>query len=316
MNRLAAFGLTALLATGCIQQNEGPVAVRNALPTHEQIRINVPENQRMYAGLGELSESYVLTRNISRTLNGGAAWVLILVHAVVQYPPTTAAGNTYTWGPHSDALDPAEWRLTVTELEDGSYDWQLDGRSKLTAGSTFETIIAGMAVPGADPHRGTGSFYVDFDAAERVNPVDNEAAGRIDVAYDLENRDGTPSSVQMHIVAPAEGSATPGELVSADYSYFENMDGSGDLTFALNKDLDDEGSLAEDAVIRSRWIPTGAGRADMQVSGGDLNDLVVIASECWDTTFAQVYYEDNQEWKATEGDPAACAFADADLPGE
>lgn len=313
--------LTAILAvalTGCIQEAEEH-PIKRAIPRADDVKIKLPESTAAATwAVGDVAEYYKVTRTISRGLNGGAAWVLLVVHAIVQFPPTTVDGDTYTWGPWGNALDPAEYRLVVTDRQDGSYDWALEGDSRLDNVENFEVVISGNAVPGAEPHRGTGSFLIDFDAGKRVNPVDADEnnKGTVEVAYDLENRDGTPATLDMAInsrQADETGAEVP---VNFDYHYAENANGSGDLSFGIHGDLDDNGSLFEDALIRSRWTLSGDGRADVRVSGGDLGSLVVTASECWDSTFRRVFYSDSQEWQPTEGDPSACAFADQNLPGE
>src|SRR5262245_17980486 len=98
----------SLAATGCIQQDAPPDEIARAIPTDEQVRIKLPNNGR---ALGELASYYVVTRDVTHTLNGGTGWVLLLIHGIVQYPVTTIVGNVYTWGPWSDALDPAEYKL-------------------------------------------------------------------------------------------------------------------------------------------------------------------------------------------------------------
>ncbi len=316
-----SLALSALVvsSTGCIQQAEEH-PVRKALPTADNIRINLPEQNadepQQYA-LGQLADYYVLTRQVTRDFNAGAGFVLILVHAIVQYPPTTVDGDTYTWGGEgsSGPLEPADYRLTVTNNLDGSYDWSLDGKSKLDPNAQFITVIAGNAVEGSEPNRGTGSFYIDFDAAELVNPIDNDARGRVDVAYDLENTDGSQAFIDMHIETAEVDENGDLQPVSADYHYAENADGSGDFQFSIHGDLDqDGGNMFEDATIRSRWLNDGSGRADITVTGGDLGDISVSASECWDSRFGRTYYSDSMEWAPSEGDVADCPFADASLP--
>jgi hypothetical protein len=306
---IATTGLVAIALGGCVVQENDVHPVARVIPTANDVQIRVPDQAATASErtIGQLADYYVLTRTISRDLNAGAAWVLLTVHFVVQFPPTSSDGDTYTWGPYADALAPAEWRLTVTELADGSYDWNLDGRSRTVADASFENLIWGNAVPGAQDHRGTGDFTIDFDAAERVDPIDNDARGQVAVTYDLENRDGTSATLAMSIDSyetDAQGNDVP---VHFDYGYAEVDDGAGELLFAIHGDLDDEGALAEEAEIRSSWLATGAGRADVTARGGDLGELEVSATECWDTSFARVYYADSQQWMPTEGDPSACA---------
>ncbi len=309
MRNLTTITVTALfslaLTTGCLQFADDRSAIQEALPTADSVRINVPDDQAK--ALGDVASYYGITRTISRDLNGGAGWVLVLVHTIVQFPATTVEDNVYTWGPHSDALDPAEWRLTVIENADGTYDWVFDGRSKIDAQEDFTAVISGHAVPGADPHRGSGFFAIDFDAAEYVNPIDNEESGLVEVAYDLENRDGTVAAIVMTArdVQPDENGVP--QDVSFEYAYAENLDGSGELGFVIHGDLDENGSAAEEAAIHSQWLADGQGRADIAASGGDLGEVSVLASECWDQNFRRVFYADNLDWQPTEGEESSCA---------
>jgi len=311
MYKTAAIILSTALAA-CIPQ--GPEAVDDALPTAEDVQVKVPEDNAQQAALGQIADYYRFTRTVSRDFNGGAAFVLTLVHVIVQFPPTDVEGDTYTWGPHSDALDPAEWKLIVVENADGSYDWRFDGRSKTETGADFETIISGNAEPGDVPHRGNGNFMIDFDAAERVDPIDNDASGRVEVIYDLRATGDVNGSISMHIEGreeSAEGDIIP---VTADYAYSENLDGSGDFSFGINGDIDENGSAREDVLLRSRWQSDGAGRGDARITGGDLGTMNVTATECWDIQFRRVHYSDSEEYLPSEGAAADCVFQDTTLP--
>ena len=308
---LAAALTVATLAAGCVQKENDAPGVADAIPTADQVQIRLPEGGQQQLALGQIADFYVLTRGVTRSLNAGAAWVLILVHTIVQFEPTSVDGNVYTWGPwDGNALDPARYRLVVTANDDGTYDWNLDGQSK-TSDGPFITVISGHAVPdenpGEAPHRGSGDFFIDFDAGEEVNPIDNTPdTGNVQVTYDLAAR-----VVTMH----AEGVDALNNPASFEYFYDENDDGSGDFQFAIDANFEDSATEAhEQALIRSRWMPTGAGRSDAMVSGGDLADIEAAATECWDTQFRRVFYSDSVNWQPTEGDAADCAFADAAMP--
>ena len=305
MNRLSLVLATAatLTTAACVQQDDGAHPVAKVLPTANDVRINLPDTGgQANAALGETAQWYVATRDITRTLNGGTAFVLVLVHTIVQFPATRVDGNTAVWGPHHDALDPAEWRLTVTELADGTYDWKLEGRNRTAPGAAWETLIDGNA--GGD---GTGSFHLDFDAAERVNPRENDGKGQITAAYDLGAR-----TLDMDVEAIEDRGGTP-TAIHYDYSYAEAADGAGDMVFSIFGDTDDAGTLPEEVTLRSRWLASGAGRADARLRNGDLT-VEVTASECWSTTFGRTFYADSVNWQPSEGNVADCAFADQDLP--
>jgi hypothetical protein len=298
----AAFAAT--LVAGCIQKTNDHHPIAEALPTSDQVAIHLP--QAATRTIGQLAPWYVATRDVTRTFNGGTAWVLIVVHAIVQLPPTTENGDTATWGPWNDgALDPAEYQLVVTSLANGSYDWELDGHAKSDTSGHFIAIITGNAVPSMPAGKGHGTFSIDFDNARIVNPVDNaNNKGVIDVAYDLAAR-----TLDMQIATTDAN----GNAVDAHYTYAEATDGSGNMTFSTTANAGG-GPALEDEVLRSRWESTGTGRADLRIAGGDLGSLQVTASDCWDVNFLETYYTDSAGFVPTQGDPATCAYQDQDLP--
>jgi hypothetical protein len=303
LSTVAAASLVA-----CIQPKDDPHPVARALPTAEQVKVKLPDGEPRT--VGEIAPWYVATRDVTRSLNGGTAWVLILVHTIVQFPPTSAQGDTYTWGPWSDALDPAEYKLEVTELSNGSYDWALSGKSKTEPGASFEVVIAGNAVPSEPEGRGAGEFTIDFDAGARVNPIDsNGERGVVSINYDLAARH---LDLAVSTVEDRGGVEVP---VDYDYSYDEAADRSGNMVFAVHADTEDEGSAAEDVTLRSRWQADGAGRSDIQARNGDLGVDFATASQCWNRSFRTVFSEfvfGGQT--ASEGAEADCAYATASMP--
>lgn len=297
--------LTSLLATvglsACAQEENGPEGLDAALPTAEQLSIKLPEGQTR--AVGELAEYYKYTRDITRTLNGSSAWVLILIHTIVQYPVTTVEGNVYTWGPWAEGLDPAEYKLVVTAKADGTYEYQLAGRPRNTTGS-FETVISGTAIPGATDAQSKGQLLLDFDAAERVNPVDNDGNGQLTIKYDFAAR-----TLELDAVSVENGRPS-----TAHYAYKSQTDGAGDMVFGLRGNADGGAGL-ESLTLRSRWQSNGAGRGDARITGGDVGSSELTASECWDNQFRRSYFiAESGALGGTEGDAAACVFAAADLP--
>lgn len=302
MTKSLLFAACAASLVACIPQNEAPSSIAKAIPTADQVRIKLPGGATR--AVGDLANWYVATRDVTRTFNGGAGWVLVLIHTIVQYPVTSVAGDTYTWGPWSDALDPAEYKLDVREVGDGTYEYQLSGRSKLTAGSQFEVIIDGTADPRPGELQGNGEFLIDFDAGKRVNPIDgDDARGQVNVRYDLAAR---------HLDLGIMSTDDLGQPVLADYAYNETAAGGGDMVFNIEGNAG--GTTANEKItLRSRWQPDGQGRADGRLAGGDLN-AGATASECWDEQFRRVFYADSVSFAPAEGNVADCAFATADLP--
>lgn len=301
---LTASCVLSLAATGCVQQDAPPAAIAKAIPTSDQVSIKLPDGQAR--AVGDLASYYVVTRDVTRTFNGGSAWVLILIHSIVQYPVTSISGTTYTWGPWSgSALDPATYKLDVNANADGTYDYSLQGKSKSDPNASFEAVISGHADPTPGELQGNGEFFIDFDASKRVNPVDNgDAKGQVDVHYDLAAR-----HLDLHIMS-TDANGAP---VAADYAYDDTADGGGNMTFDVQANVGGT-ALNEDVTMRSRWLADGEGRGDFRIAGGDLGSTQAIGSQCWSQLFLETYYTDNASFLPTEGDPGSCAFTTADLP--
>ena len=293
--------LLALSSGACLEQDQRPEGLDRALPTEQQLSIKLPEGQSR--AVGQLAEYYTHTRNLTRTLNGGSAVVLRLLHDIVQYPVTSVDGNQYTWGPWAAGLDPAEYKLVVTESGAGTFEYVLAGRPRNTTG-TFEAVVRGTALPAASDAEGKGQLLLDFDAAERVNPADNDGKGQLTIQYDFVARTLAIDAVTLENGRPA----------TAHYTYQEQADGAGDMTFGLRGNAD-AGAGLETLTLRSRWLEGGEGRGDARVTGGDVGAAELTASECWDGQFRRVYFiAAAGSLGGTEGNVASCAFANADLP--
>ena len=96
-----------------------------------------------------------------------------------------------------------------------------------------------------------------------------------------------------------------------DVTVAHDADGGGTLVVTAMADISSPPDGTNESVDEnSRWNSTGAGRADVKMSGGDLS-TTVLASQCWSSSFAQTYYTDNANYQPTAGDASTCAFAQA-----
>jgi hypothetical protein len=306
---LLSAACAASLMTGCVvKQDAPPDEIAKAIPTSDQVQIKLPSTSTRLDSptVGQLATFYVATRDFTQAFNGGSAWVLIVIHTIVQFPVTSVNGNVYTWGPWSGgALDPAVYKLDVTANADGTYDYVLSGHAKSDATAHFIALIDGHADPRPGELQGNGTFLLDFDAAHTVDPVDNpNAKGQVDVNYDL---------AAKHLDLSIMSTDSAGQPAELDYAYDETSTGGGDMTLDLVANIGGT-SATEDVTLRSRWLSTGAGRGDARIAGGDLGSNQAIASECWDQSFLRVYYTDSANFNPTEGDASMCAFSDVDLP--
>jgi hypothetical protein len=247
---------------------------------------------------------YQFTRDVTDGVDFVTTWVLGSVWVVVHLPPTTVEEHKATWGPGGDALSPVVWRFAVTEVADHEFDYELDGRPKAQASEdAFIAVLRGHGYGKAHAEHRNGWFAIDNDAARSLDPARNHDSGTSKVTYHLSS---WPASIAVSLKPTLEPSW-------ADIAVLHQSDGSGNVDISALGDIEDvkDGNL-EDIVLHSRWTASGAGRADVQFSGGSMPQLV-MASECWSVSFLRSYYTDNVAYQATEGDAAACAFPQAEF---
>jgi hypothetical protein len=178
----------------------------------------------------------------------------------------------------------------------------VDGRPHLsTSDADWKPILLGFGYDKASPNHRSGHFHIDRDALHALDPVGNAGSGAVDVTYDARSY---PATVTAGVTT------NDGTGSWFDVAVTRDEDGSGQVALSALTDISQpKDGTNEDVVENSQWAATGAGRADVALSGGDLKTLDVQASQCWNAAFAQTYYTDNASYLPTVGDPSTCAFA-------
>ena len=320
---LALATLTGTAATGCIVEPEATDAdkFREGIPSQNEVKLEEPvasENantpQTFEPGMGLQDDTdgtayatyYRFTREMFDGVNLGTAAILGSVWIIVNYPPTTLEDEEAIWGPWTEALSPAEYRFRATEVEEDEYDYALEARAK-GSDDPWTAIWLGQGFGNAHPEHHAGWFELDFDAANDVDPTRlnaDEESGKVRVEYDLRSY---PTSIRAYMTEPSSDAWFDIRLTT-------NEDGGGRVDIDAFDDIEDEKNTAkEDIAMRSRWVATGAGRADVTIAGGDLPEgTIVNASECWSSNFERVYWTDTIGIETEEGSVNACAFDDAE----
>jgi hypothetical protein len=315
-------GLSALFSvsafgSGCTVKSDSSDAFRDPIPQSSDVALAVPGSSSGTSttssaaglrlaggtGAGDYASYYVFTRDISAGVDFGTGAILGAVWLIVNEPATNISGNTATWGPGSGALDPSTWRFRVTEIGDGEYNYELDGRPKSsTSDSDFKPVLSGHGYGKTRPEHRSGNFTLYNDTYNALEPGLGHDSGTTAVTYDLRQ---FPAKIQVQL------SPSPASLGENAIDVSHNQDGSGEVDIVGLDDIstNKDGTL-ENLTIHSRWTNVGAGRADIQASGGELSQTV-IASQCWSSAFAQTYYTDNVNYEPTSGDPTSCAFTQA-----
>lgn len=305
----------SLLFVGCDTAKNDENSFREGLPSKEMVEMKSPKKDGQgltaYYGQGTTADYYLLTVGAAVTVNGGTLWVLNLIEEIVKHTPTTIEGDVAVWGPHTDALSPNTWKLTVTRTDDDSYSWVLEGKGKNEQDSAFKAILSGSHTVAVDANGervkgfGSGEFLIDWDKSRTLPGANQEEMGTAEIRYSRTSASAV-ASVEADF-RQIRDEAVPGTRVDADYRYKQAAGAGGELDFIIRKNIDTDPNRAqrENLAIKSRWEATGAGRSDIKLSGGDLFGAATV-SECWDSNFLSAYFAVSYNPALGYGQVSAC----------
>lgn len=323
--------VTALLVswgtlTGCtLEKKDDAGEFRDAVPQSQAIALSGPDASgtvTQTAAEGQSSRTlgtgastpyakwYGFTRDMRDGVNAITGAVLGSVWLVVQTTPSAVSADSATWGPWHDELDPATYRVRVTRVAPDEYDYALEGRSKTsTADADFRTVLSGHGYGKPHAKHGQGTFVIDLDVAKVLDPQKHpDDSGTVTVTHDLphdfsDDLQALPRAITAAVEPAGDAHYTVESKAASDHT--------GSIHVDAHVDIDDsKDTLLEDVLIDSRWAASGAGRADIDIAGGDLPASIpmVRAVECWGSDFMRSYYMDSQSFAPTEGDAAACVY--------
>jgi len=327
---IATVGASAafIMSAGCSLQATGDASkFREPIPQTSQVALAIAGSQvsrttktqaAPAAGLhvqsgpgagggGTTSDAsyYQFTRSITDSVDTVTTEILGEVLAVTSLPPTTVDANHAVWGPGSgDALDPVSWKLTVTATGGGQYTYEVDGRPHLsTSDADWRAILTGQGYDDSSPSYQSGSFLVDNDALAALDPTSTTSTGTVSITYDAR---------AYPLNAAANVNPNDGTGQYYDVTVLHGVDGSGIMSLNALADISTPPSgVNENVAENSRWDSTGAGRADVKMTGGAFGTTTVMLSQCWSEAFQQTYYTDSVDYEPTTGQPSSCAFAQA-----
>ena len=262
----------------------------NALPQREQHRIPLSR------GDSTTSEIEALADDFNQTFDGLLGWV----DGVRAIPPTERGENSRVWGPHiADDTGDLYWRVSIERTEPGRFAWEFEVRQG--ADGDWLSFFGGNYLAGFDASESQGSFTYDGDMLVAIDASDD--GGTMTVEYDYIGEH------ELYAQLAQDGGA-------GEYWYREE-DGVSSAWFDIPSDVyspdeDATSSALEDYAIAAQWLESGAGRQESRSAGGDLGELVVLYTECWDAVGEIVYahYECAICTEPAAGDAADCVFAE------
>lgn len=306
--------MCAPLVVACVAEPDDASKYREPLPAQGSVALALPRSGGSSTGtrtrdigstgspsVTSSAEYYAFSRTLTDAIDGNTAAILGAIWAVAQTPPTKIESNKATWGPgQGTALDPVVWRLVVTEVATGEYDYVLEGRPKASSSDTdFRAVLDGRGYGASHALHDSGSFMAHNETFRALDATRAKDRGTTKVIYDVRQ---FPKSIGVE-VRPNDGT---GEW---DAKVEHLAHGAGVLSVGAHADIEDDtrkdGKL-ETVKLKSQWTTTGAGRADIALSGGSLPIASVGIVECWDTSFARAFYKDTVTYRPTVGVEAAC----------
>jgi hypothetical protein len=325
MTRIVACCSLALAAgiSACHPLDKAGSEFATGVPRSDTVAMSVPGSSAKaltvegssYALQGQTAELYTITRAVTATVNSGALAVGALVRLVTDYPATSVTLHSAVWGPWQGPLDPVEWQVTITRVAPHQYQYEFEGRDKHDSSAPFVTVLSGVHSPGLDAAGnemegfGTGTFTLDWNARATLPGPDGNV-GTANYTYDHMG----PGLV-VNVTAKfrqVKDDKQPGKLVDVDYAFVQNPGADGRMDFLYNvpADTTSPGGLGK---VRSRWLWSGAGRSDVNVTATD-STLTYTVSECWDINYTSIYKSVPLSTLATDnyGSESSCAFPTAE----
>ncbi|MFP2905996.1 hypothetical protein ACLESD_13245 [Pyxidicoccus sp. 3LFB2] len=299
MLRKSLLCAAALVFAGCDSTKNDEASFRDGLPSKEMVEMKAPskggQGLTAFYGQGQTAEYFALTVGAAATVNGGTAWVLNLIEEIVKHTPTTIEGDVAVWGPHTDALSPTTWKLTVTRTDDDSYTWVLEGKAKTANDSAFVAVLSGTHTVAVDDDGervkgfGAGEFLIDWEKIRTLPNENQDEMGTAEMRYSRMDA-AAVATVEADFRSIRDEEA-PGTRLDANYRFKQAPGAGGELDFVIKKNIDTDPArvLVENLAIKSRWEATGAGRSDIKLSGGDLFGEATV-NECWDSNFLSGYF--------------------------
>ncbi len=226
---------------------------------------------------------YAMARDIIAGLRDQVGGALQIVTDITRNPPNACDARGCLWGPWTDWDTRTSFRLTIARTEGDAFAYQV-GVKAFAADAEWQPLIAGGYADTAEG--GQGGFTFDYDVLASFTDAVASGSARAEYA-----RLGDRGALNVRYDALSWGEAAP-----IDARYFLGYGPQGgvfDLRFPFDTDEGDPArSAIEEITARVRWATSGAGVANVIVTGGDLEgEGEALAVECWDDTAARTHID-------------------------
>jgi hypothetical protein len=271
--------LGAICLTGCGNYSNEDLDFQLALPEQSDIAVKMQLSVTRYNS----AEYYLATRSAITTFNNMVVDLTGLIEVVRGYTPTSRNGNERIWGPFpSDKYPNWEIRVRMQRSTVSStllhMEYQVEVRMVGQDGA-WVPFLTGSYTSQGSARTGTGEIHLlASDARNALYPVNDDPGlvnlDHLDVTYD---NSGFPITVEMKIV-----NLPSSPTQSGAYTYAQNEDGSGRMTFDWQGVTDTGVPIT--ANMTSQWLGSGAGRADLTANltpNLPTPPILLLGTDCW-----------------------------------
>jgi hypothetical protein len=257
----------------------------------------------------DAAEYYRATRSAITNFNDLVGKLAGLIDLVRGQTPTTRQGNERTWGPWIDENQPG-WEMRVVMLRSTvstsllQMDYRIELRLLGSRDQGWASLLTGRYVSSGSARTGTGESHLHVAGVRNAGfPIDEDPglANLIGIDITYANA-GYPVTVTLDIAKLVGATSETGH-----YEYSLEQDGSGFMSFDW-QGLSETG-VPISARMLSRWIGSGAGRADLtaDLTPNRAGLITTIGIDCWGVD-AIACYTYRLSGKVEEGDPVSCLF--------
>jgi hypothetical protein len=285
---------------GCGNYSNEDLEFTAALPERADLTAVIP---RAVVGV-ETAELYRMSRNVALVFNGITDSFVALVDTIRAYPPTTRETDRRIWGPFPADKQPGWMIEMVMERHDVTmftYRFEFRPVGSTDPGAWIPLLDGSYFVSGG-VRRGNGQIHVDT-AALRAAGVDPglDYLDHLTVNYTTNTFPITVDLEFTNLANPFK----PDDPSHGIYSYAVQSNGQGALSYNFTGNIIPGIAGVDTVEVTARWLGTGEGRADLQVTMGDA--LGAQETQCWDDRLQEVYTY--KPWAPLEnvGDVSACA---------
>jgi hypothetical protein len=205
--------------------------------------------------------------------------------------PTSRRGNERTWGPWPAENQP-DWQVRVvmqkTPVSDTQLriDYSVQVRPTGADDSTWVPFLTGHFVSAGSARTGQGEIHLHVEGVRNAGFPVNQDPGLVElVRVDIEYSNASfPIAVSLYIEKVVGAKDRTGKM-----DYLQNQNGSGHLTYDWEGRADNGATVTAQMV--SRWIGSGAGRADLTADLTPLRTGVIttLGIDCWGTDTVATY---------------------------